>query len=144
MGKVFAYLLMFGILFFCGWAGLVFYAQGDMTGALVGLGLLLSFATFFIFMTISTTKLTQQQDLNGQNYELVMTRLDHVESLGNDYYYVHTKWVDEDGGAEYFFKSGYVNFNPESFLKDKEIPVKISLEDYRDYAVDLSMLPQKA
>lgn len=144
MKKVAAYLIMIGIFSFCFWFSFVMFSQGDTVGTIAGIGLGVSFFVFFVFIIMYSAKVTQQHQFVDKDYEIVMTQFDSVEHVGEDCYYVHTKWVDLDGGAEYFFRSSYVNFHPQKFLKNKEIPVKISIKDYRIYTVDLSMLPQKA
>lgn len=144
MKKVFGYLIMIGLLSICWGLAYMMFSQGEITGALVCFGIGACFFIFFVFIIVYANKMSHQHDFTGQDYEVVMTQLDRVEKLGEAYYFVHTKWVDPEGGAEYFFKSGYIDFNPKQLLKGKEIPVKISVEDYRVYAVDLSMLPKKA
>lgn len=144
MKQAFGYFLLIGIITACWWPAMMFFSQGDVTGGFVCLGIGSIFAGLLVFAISYEIKIKQNQNFVNQDYEVLMTEFDYVEELGTDLYYVHTKWVDENGGAEYFFKSTYIQFNPERFLIGKQIPVKISVTDYKRYVVDLSMLPKKA
>ncbi len=146
MKQLFGYFLLVGIISICWGGSYHFGSAGDTTGAIVCFGIGSIFALMFVYAIGSEIRTKLNREFVEKNYEVVLTDLDYVEEIGNDgnLYYIHTKWVDPDGGTEYFFKSDYMYFNPERFLKDKKIPVKISIENYKNYVVDLSMLPKKA
>lgn len=143
MKQAFGYTLLVGIILVCWGGSYHFFALGDTTGGFVCFGIGSIFAALLIFSIGYEFRIKSNRAFVDQSYEVVMTELDHVEALGTDLFYVHTKWVDPDGGEVFYFKSTYLEFNPERYLKGKDIPVKISLSDYKRYVVDLSMLPKK-
>lgn len=144
MKQVFGYLLLISLITIIWSASIMFFSRGDTAGGFVCFGIGSIFASLLVFAVVSEVRAKTNRDFVEKSYEVVNTELNYVEALSDDLFYVHTKWVDPDGGAEYFFKSRYLAYNPERFLKGKSIPVKISTTNYKRYVVDLSMLPKKA
>ena len=144
MKQVFGYLLLFGLIFVCWWAAYHFYMAGETPGVYIAGSFGGLFTLLLLYAWGYEIRKFRRIALVDKDYDLIMTQLDYIEALGKDLYYVHTKWVDPDGGAVFYFKSEYIQFNPESFLKEKEIPVKISRRNYKLYTVDLSILPKLA
>lgn len=144
MKQVFGYLLLFGLIFVCWWAAYMFYAAGKTPGVFIAGFFGVLFTSALLYAVSYEWRKVRRVAFVNEDYDLIMTQLDHIEVLGEDLYYVHTKWVDPDGGAVFYFKSEYIQFNPESFLRGKEIPVKISRQNYKVYTVDLSFLPKLA
>lgn len=146
MKQVFGYLLLLGLIFICWWAAFVFYTggPGDRPGVYIAGGFGMLFTALLVYAITYEARKVRRKAFVDEDYDLIMTDLDHIEALGENLYYVHTKWIDPDGGAIYYFKSEYIEFNPESFLVGKDIPVKISRRNYKLYTVDLSILPKLA
>lgn len=144
MKQFFGYLLLFGLIFVCWWASYTFYMAGETPGVFIAGFFGALFTGLLIFAWGYEIRKKQRASFVDQDYDLIMTTLDYVEQLGENLYYVHTKWIDPDGGAVYYFKSEYIEFNPKQFLENREIPVKISRKNHKLYTVDLSVLPELA
>lgn len=145
MKQVFGYTLLVGIItILWGSAVLIYQNSRDMTGVMIAFGIGSIFALLLLYAIIYELRKFHRRKVVLEDYSEIMTTLMRVEKFGEEHFYVHTKWIDPDGGAQYFFKSDYILFNPEPFLKGKKIPVKISNENYKLYYVDLSFLPKVA
>lgn len=142
--NAFFYLLLSAIACLLWWAVSVMFSSGEMVGVFVTGFFALLITACLLAVPIGNMMQAQRYALVKEDFDLVMTTLDHVEGVDHHYYYVHTKWVDPDGGAVFYFKSDYIRFDPTKFLQGKEIPVKISRQDYKKYIVDLSFLPTLA
>ncbi|MHC5224916.1 hypothetical protein [Ignatzschineria sp. LJL83] len=140
----FFYLLLLAIACLLWWAVAELFSSGEIVGVFVTGFFALLITACLVAVPIGNMRKAQRYALVEEDFDLVMTTLDHVEDMDQNYYYVHTKWVDPDGGAVFYFKSDYIRFDPTKFLQGKEIPVKISRQDYKKYVVDLSSLPTLA
>ncbi len=144
MKQFFGYLLLLALIFICWWAAYTFYSAGETPGVYIAGFFGILFSSLLLYAVGYELRKSYRIAFVNKDYDLIMTQLDYIEALSKDLYYVHTKWVDPDGGAIFYFKSEYLQFNPEKLLKDQEIPVKISRRNYQLYTVDLSFLPKLA
>lgn len=143
MREVIGFLILIGLIIVL-WSGAyVFYSQGDMTGTYVTFGFGAFFAVLFIYSIHYYMNLKRRDEFVHQDYETIMTHFHHVENTGNDWYIIHTIWLDPEGN-QYFFKSDMIKYNPEMVLRDKLVPVKVSLLNRTYYTMDLSSLPKLA
>lgn len=143
MREVGGFLLLSGIIAVL-WSGAyVFYSQGDITGMYVAFGIGAFFAVLFVYSVHYYINLKRRDDFVSQDFEVIMTHFHHVEDQGNDWYVIHTIWLDDEG-HQHFFKSDMIKYNPEIALRDKQIPVRVSLLNRTYYTMDLSSLPKLA
>lgn len=142
--NAFFYLLLSAIACLLWWAVSVMFSSGEIVGVFVTGFFALLITACLLAVPIGNMMKAKRYALVEEDFDLILTKFDRIENHGNDFYYVHTKWVDPDGGAVFYFKSDYIKFDPTKFLQGKEIPVKISRQDYKKYVVDLSSLPTLA
>ncbi len=85
-----------------------------------------------------------------ENGQLITTQYQSVvkntsESSGGQHpYQIVSQWLDPTSNKVYVFKSKNIHFNPEQYLRGKEIPVRIDPRNPYKYWVDISFLPQDA
>lgn len=145
MKQVFGYTLLVGLIILFFWLSyFVSTNHGDTVGTMIPFGFGLFFLALLVYAVTYELRIVRKKRIVAEDYVEIMTTFDYVESLGDNLHYVHTKWQDPDGGAMFYFKSDYVEVNPKRFLEGKQIPVKISRNNYQLYVVDLSMLPRYA
>lgn len=145
MKQFFGYMLLVAIIVVLFMGAFAFTKNSeDLPGVFIAGGLGTFFLLLLIYCIVYEVRKFRTRDIVLEDYVEIMTDVYNVERLAEDHYYIHTCWIDPDGGAKYYFKSEYILFNPEFIVKNRKIPVKISQQDYRKYYVDLSFLPKKA
>ena len=83
-----------------------------------------------------------------ENGQIIFTEYDSVSldtSLrinGQNPYRILSQWLDPQSNTVYVFKSKPVMFNPEKFIKNKSIQVRINPNNPRHYLMDTSFLPK--
>lgn len=137
------YAILIGIITIC-WGGGIGIAlvSYDKTGVWVSFLVGAIFAAMLGFSVLFELKKFRRRKIVDRDYIEIMTQLVEIETLSEDHYYVHTKWIDPEGGAEHYFKSDYITVNPEKLVNGKPIPVRISRQDHTLYYVDLSFSDQ--
>lgn len=143
MKQFFGYSLLVGLIAICFLGAYNFAYQDDQTGVLIAGGFGVFFLLLLIYAIGYEVRKVRIRQVVLEDYAEIMTDVYQIEKLAEDHYYIHTHWIDPIGGAEYFFKSEYILFNPQHLVKGRKIPVKISQIDYKKYFVDLSFLPKK-
>lgn len=145
MKQFFGYALLVTLIVVLWGASYMIYTDsGDMLGVGISFGFGALFASLLVFSIGYELRKVRRRYIVEEDYAEIMTDLYRIEKLAENHYYIHTRWQDEDGGAEYFFKSDYILFDPERFVRGRKIPVKISQQNYKLYYVDLSFLPKLA
>lgn len=142
MKEALGYLLMIVLITIFWSASYMFYTRGDITGTYIAFSFGAFLVLLFIFCIHYYIKIRRRNEFVSQDFETVMTHFHYVEKIG-DFYIVHTIWIDSEGD-QYMFKSDMIKYNPEIVLKDKLVPVKISLLNRNYYTMDLSSLPKLA
>lgn len=139
------YTILVGIIIIC-WGGGIGIALNsyDKTGVWVSFLVGAIFATMLIYAVVYELRKFRRRKLIDRNYDEIMTTLVRIEMLGEDHFYVHTKWTDPDGGAEYYFKSDYITIDPTNLVNGRQIPVRMSRKDHSLYYVDLSVLKKNS
>ena len=78
-----------------------------------------------------------------------MIEATYLETVFNRYkvidgrypYHILCGWIDPETNVQYIFKSGYILFNPEQVIKEKDItkiPVYINMKRKGEYLVDIT------
>lgn len=138
------YTILVGIIVVCWGLGIgVALNSYDKTGVWVSFLVGSIFAAMLVYAVLAELKSSRRRQFVDRDYDEILTTLVRIEMLGKDHYYVHTKWIDANGGAEYYFKSDYITQDPTDFVNGRKIPVRISRKNHALYYVDLSFIKQQ-
>lgn len=138
------YTILVGMIAVCWGGGIaVAFNSYDKMGVWVCFLVGSIFAIMLAYAVLAERKASRRRQFVDRDYDEILTTLVRIEMLGKDHYYVHTKWVDNNGGAEYYFKSDYITQDPTDFVNGRKIPVRISRKNHALYYVNLSFIKQQ-
>lgn len=143
--------LSLGIAFIAATVGVQFVPSDKAKEVLtIVFGSMGAFWTVFggIFFAVEMSRRKKMRDafLNGRK---IFAEYDHsavnrnIRKVTGHPYNVFCRWIDENQEI-HIFKSTDIDFNPDSLLQGKTIPVYVNPDDYRAYYVDLDcVLPME-